>query len=112
MDGKRTVHGDDGLPDDVSGLDGWGPARVVVDPATVKLPTKRITINLDADVIAIFKADALRGGPPYQVAINQALRSYLHQREVDEERRHVDAVLAALEDSAVRAKISQIVKAS
>jgi uncharacterized protein (DUF4415 family) len=84
---------------------GWTPARHVVDPATAKLPTRRVTINLDEDIIAIFKAEALRGGPPYQVAINQALRGYLHDREVSEQHRTVQAVLEALDDEAVQLKL-------
>lgn len=90
---------------DVSRLAGWTRARRVVDPATVRLPTRRITINLDADIVAIFKADALKGGPPYQVAINQALRQLLIQRERDETGRSVEAVLSALDHPAVRKKI-------
>jgi uncharacterized protein (DUF4415 family) len=64
------------LPEDVSRLGGWRPARQVANVTKTKLPTRRITINLDADLVAVFKAEALGGGPPYQVAINQALRSY------------------------------------
>jgi hypothetical protein len=80
-------------------------ARHVVDPLRAKLPTRRVTINLDEDLVAIFKAEALRGGPPYQVAINQALRAYLHSREASEEDRAVQIVLTALDDEAVRDKL-------
>jgi hypothetical protein len=72
------------------------------------MPTRRITINIDEDVIAIFKAEALRGGPPYQVAINQALRSYLRDREQSADDRAADIVLRALEDEAVRARLREI----
>jgi hypothetical protein len=67
---------------------------------------RRITINLDADLIAIFKAEALQGGPPYQVAINQALRSYLRDRERSW-REHAAAalVLEALDDEKVQEKL-------
>ncbi|MGH9380056.1 MAG: BrnA antitoxin family protein [Thermoanaerobaculia bacterium] len=96
------------MPQDVSARRGWGPARHVVDAATGKLPTRRVTINLDEDIIAIFKAEALRGGPPYQVAINQALRAYLHDREVSAHDRAVQTVLTALDDEAVQRKLRSI----
>ena len=51
----RRGAGEGTLPD-VSALPGWRPARHVVDPVTVKLPTRRVTINLDEDLVAIFKA--------------------------------------------------------
>lgn len=107
---SRTVSNSstDEFPRDVSGQRGWRPARHHVDPSAVKLPTRRVTINLDEDVIAIFKAEALRGGPPYQVAINQALRAYLHDREVSERDRAVQAMLTALDDEAVRRKLREI----
>ena len=80
----------------------------MIDPLNVKLPTRRVTINLDQDLLAIFKAEALRGGPPYQVAINQALRAYLHGREASEQARAVRVVLTALDDAAVRRKLRSI----
>jgi uncharacterized protein (DUF4415 family) len=100
----------DEIPQDVSRQRGWGPARHVVDPMRVKLPTRRVTINLDEDIVAIFKAEALRGGPLYQVAINQALRAYLHDREIPEQERAVRDVLAALDDEAVRRKLRGIAR--
>lgn len=96
------------LPDDVSRLSGWRRARRVLDVAGVKLPTRRITINIDEDIIAIFKAEALRGGLPYQVAINQALRNYLRGREQSDQERAAELVLKALEDEAVLEKLRQI----
>jgi uncharacterized protein (DUF4415 family) len=106
----RTMRGATGeaMRQDVSALKGWGPARHVVDPVSTKLPTRRVTINLDEDLVAIFKAEALRGGPPYRVAINQALRAYLHHRERSERDRAVEVVLTALEDEAVRRKLRSI----
>jgi uncharacterized protein (DUF4415 family) len=98
----------DAMPQDVATREGWGPARHVVDPVSAKLPTRRVTINLDEDLLAIFKAQALRGGPPYQVAINQALRAYLHDRETSEQDRAVEVVMTALEDEAVRRKVRSI----
>jgi uncharacterized protein (DUF4415 family) len=98
----------DAMPQDVAMRKGWGPARHVVDPVSAKLPTRRVTINLDEDLLAIFKAQALRGGPPYQVAINQALRAYLHDRETSEQDRAVEVVMTALEDEAVRRKVRSI----
>ena len=95
----------DQTPHDVSTQKGWRSARHVVDPVSAKLPTRRVTINLDEDLLAIFKAEALRGGPPYQVAINQALRAYLHSRETSEQDRAVQVVLTALDDAAVRRKL-------
>jgi hypothetical protein len=83
-------------------------ARQVIDPLNAKLPSRRVTINLDEDLLAVFKAEALRGGPPYQVAINQALRAYLHGREVSEQARAVQVVLTALDDVAVRRKLRSI----
>jgi uncharacterized protein (DUF4415 family) len=96
------------MPRDVSEQRGWRPARHVVDPVSAKLPTRRVTINLDEDLVAIFKAEALRGGPPYQVAINQALRAYLHGRERSERDRAVEVVMTALESDAVRRKLRNI----
>lgn len=100
--------GRDELPEDVSRLDGWRPARQVADLTRIKLPTRRITINLDADVVAVFKAEALRGGPPYQVAINQALRSYLQERERSRREHAAAIVLEALDDEAVQEKLRAI----
>lgn len=78
---KRTTRSTEAeLPSDVSSLGGWKRARQVLDPTRAKVPTRRITINLDADIVAAFKAEAFRGGPPYQVAINQALRAHLRER--------------------------------
>jgi uncharacterized protein (DUF4415 family) len=96
------------LPDDVSRLRGWRRARPVVDLTRAKVPTRRITINLDEDVIAIFKADALRGGLPYQRAINQALRSHLRTREQSAKERAADLVLEALDDEAVILRLRSI----
>jgi uncharacterized protein (DUF4415 family) len=95
------------IPEDVSSLRGWRPARRSVEPGS-RPPTRRITINVDADILAIFKAEALRGGPPYQVAMNQALRTYLRQRERDAVAEAVRAVLAALDDESVQEKIREI----
>lgn len=96
------------MPQDVSEQKGWAPARHVVDPTRLKLPTRRVTINLDEDLLSIFKAEALRGGPPYQVAINQALRAYLHDREASEQQRTVEMLLVALDDAAVQRKVRSI----
>src|SRR5688572_23416770 len=98
---KRT---DTEMPGDVSGLRGWRRARHVAE-AGARLPTRRITINLDEDIVAIFKAEALLGGPPYQVAINQALRRYLRDRERSEREYGAQLVLAALEDPKVIDKV-------
>jgi len=96
------------LPADVSGLRGWRRARDIAHPGTTKLPTRRVTINLDQDIVAIFKAEALQGGPPYQVAINQALRSYLRGRQRSEREQAVDLVLKALEDATVVKRLRKI----
>ena len=108
MGRNRSNVGSDELPEDVSRLGGWRPARQVADVTKTKLPTRRITINLDADVIAVFKAEALRGGPPYQVAINQALRSYLRERERSRREHAAAIVLEALDDEAVQEKLRAI----
>ena len=82
------------MTDDVSRQQGWQQARQVADPTDTKLPTRRVTISLDQDIIAIFKAEAFRGGPRYQVAIsNEALRSYLRDREKSETQRAAETVL-------------------
>jgi uncharacterized protein (DUF4415 family) len=94
------------IPKDVSTLRGWRKARHSA-PAS-RPPTVRVTINLDADIVAIFKADALKGGAPYQVAINQALRSYLRDREMSQRERAAELVLEALRDSAVIERVRQI----
>ena len=46
-------------------------------PAVKHAGKTRITIMLDADVIAAFRARARETGRGYQTAINQALREYL-----------------------------------
>lgn len=102
---KKTISD---LPDDVSQLRGWRRARRSIDPAKAKLPATRITINLDADIIAIFKAEALRGGPPYQVAINQALREFLRERERSDVERAAEIVLKALDDEVVIERLRRI----
>ena len=43
----------------------------------------RITILLDGDVVAAFRARAKDTGRGYQTAINQALREYLSQDELE-----------------------------
>lgn len=103
----RSSVGDE-MPLDVSQSGGWKRARQVLDPAHTRIPTRRITINLDADVIAAFKAEALRGGPPYQVAINQALRAHLRERLDSEEERAARTVLKALADREVMRRIRRI----
>jgi uncharacterized protein (DUF4415 family) len=108
MSRSRSKATADALPDDVSHLRGWRPARQVADVTKTKLPTRRITINLDADLVAIFKAEALQGGPPYQVAINQALRGYLRERERSRQQHAAAIVLEALDDEAVRQKLRAI----
>jgi uncharacterized protein (DUF4415 family) len=96
------------LPADVSALRGWTRARNAANAARARPPTRRITINLDADIVAIFKAEALRGGAPYQVAINQALRTFLRARESSDQERAVELVLKALDDETVREKLRGI----
>jgi uncharacterized protein (DUF4415 family) len=97
--------GDGDLVDDVSQLDGWKRARRRVDPLAAKVPSRRITINIDEDIIAILKAEAFLGGPPYQVAINQALRQYLRSREQSERASAAETVLLALEEPEVRRRL-------
>ena len=98
----------DEMPVDVSDMAAWGRARRIVDVVNAKVPARRVTLNLDVDIIAAFKAEALQGGPPYQVAINQALRSYLRQRERTAQESSVEIVSKALDDPEVRRKIRQI----
>lgn len=105
---SRRQQSPEEMPSEVSGLGGWRPARRRVDVTAAGVPTRRVTIRLDEDVVAIFKAEALAGGLPYQVAINQALRDYLRNRERSERRRAAEIVLEALEDEAVREKLRLI----
>lgn len=100
----------DEMPAEVSARKGWSRTTNRADLATVRLPTTRITINLDSDLIAYFKAEALRGGSPYQVGINQALRLYLHESESRSTEGAARAVLAALDEPAVRRKILDMVQ--
>ena len=56
----------------------------------VKQPSKtRITIMLDRDVIAAFRARAKDTGGGYQTAINQALREHLVSDELESTLRRV-----------------------
>lgn len=107
-DRRRSDAQADDIPSDVSELEGWRAARHRVEVAKAKIPTRRVTINLDEDIIAVFKAEALAGGAPYQVAINQALRAYLRGRELSAREHAVRAVLTALDDEAVRKKLRSI----
>jgi uncharacterized protein (DUF4415 family) len=108
MSRSRSNVGPDEVSEDVSRLGGWRPARQVADVSRTRLPTRRITINLDADVVAVFKAEALRGGPPYQVGLNQALRSYLQGRERSRREQAASIVLEPLNDEAVQEKLRAI----
>jgi uncharacterized protein (DUF4415 family) len=106
---KKQIELDrDDVPADVSKLGGWTRARKTADATRVRLPTRRITINLDADIVAIFKAEAFRGGLPYQVAINQALRRFLAEREETLGERAAATVLAALEHPSVVKRIRAV----
>ena len=49
----------------------------------------RITILLDGDIIAAFRARAENTGRGYQTAINQALREYLANDELEKTLRRV-----------------------
>ncbi|MBN1611319.1 MAG: BrnA antitoxin family protein [Polyangiaceae bacterium] len=100
------------MPNDVSRRRGWQPARQVADPTSTKLPTQRVTISLDQDIIAVFKAEAFLGGPRYQVAINQALRSFLRDREKSEAQRAAETVLKALDEREVIRKLRRVIKDS
>lgn len=106
---KQTTASDE-LPADISMQPGWRRARHTADPTTTKLPTRRVTINLDADIVAMFKADAFRGGPPYQVAINQALRAYLRSQQMSESERAAETVLKALDQGEVIRKLRQLLR--
>ena len=58
--------------------------------AVLKHPGKtRITIMLDRDVLAAFRARAAGAGHGYQTAINQALREYLAGDELEDTLRRV-----------------------
>ena len=58
--------------------------------AALKQPGKtRITIMLDGDVLAAFRARAADTGRGYQTAINQALREYLAADELEATLRRV-----------------------
>lgn len=96
------------MPEDVSQQQGWQPARYRADPIKARVPKRRVTINLDEDIVAIFKAEAMRGGPPYQVAINEALRAYLRDRERSSREAAAETVLKALDDEEVVRRIRRI----
>ena len=58
--------------------------------AALKQPGKtRITIMLDGDVLAAFRARAADTGRGYQTAINQALREYLSADDLEHTLRRV-----------------------
>ena len=52
-------------------------------PAVKQPGKKRVTIMLDCDVIAAFRARAKDTGGGYQSAINQALREHLASDELE-----------------------------
>ena len=52
-------------------------------PAVEQPGKTRITIMLDADVVAAFRAHARNTGRGYQTAINRALREYLANYELE-----------------------------
>ena len=72
-----------GLPDDqidttdIAEVLDWSDARRGVFYRPVK---RQITLRLDADVVAWFKAHA-HGGRGYQTAINRALREHVQHHE-------------------------------
>ena len=73
----------------------------------VERPAKvRITINLDGDVVANFKAQARKPGAlPYQTQINQALRQAMEAEGVSAGAREVKSAL--LEDPAFLDELAQ-----
>lgn len=73
-----------------------------------RVPTRRVTLYLDQDIVAIFKAEARRGGLPYQVAITQALHRFRREREQDPQTQGVESVLRALGDDRVRGAIRKM----
>ena len=62
---------------DIPEVRDWSGAKRSLFYRPVK---KQLTLRLDADVIAWFKAHA-RGGRGYQTDINRALREYVQQRQ-------------------------------
>ena len=58
-------------------------------PAVAQTGKTRITIMLDADIIAAFRARASDTGRGYQTAINRALREYLANDELETTLRRV-----------------------
>ena len=74
-------------------------------PAVAQPGKTRITIMLDTDIVAAFRARASDTGRGYQTAINQALREYLANDELEttlrrvvrEELRHASSRSASVE---------------
>lgn len=58
-------------------------------PAVAQPGKTRITIMLDADIVAAFRARASGTGRGYQTAINRALREYLATDELETTLRRV-----------------------
>lgn len=58
-------------------------------PAVQQAGKTRITIMLDRDVVAAFRARAHDTGKGYQTAINQALRDYLASDDLEATLRRV-----------------------
>ena len=56
--------------------------------SAAKLPERhvryKVTMNLDGDLLAYFKAEGSKIGRPYQVLINQALREYVEGSNLEQ----------------------------
>jgi uncharacterized protein (DUF4415 family) len=65
----------------------------------------KVTMNLDGDVVAFFKARAKNEGQPYQSLINQILRDYVSGSRPERMAKDVAEVL--LQDSAFLDNLAQ-----
>jgi uncharacterized protein (DUF4415 family) len=89
------------------------PPNAVLRPArhrpaaNARMPRKKVTIALDADIFAWFESEARRGGLNHNDHINEALRKYitelvgdkpaspsLNKRQREEVRKLIDETLA------------------
>lgn len=54
----------------------WAGVRQRRGRPPASITKTRVTIRLDADVVAIYKADAAKQGKNYQTSINEVLRKH------------------------------------
>lgn len=93
-------------PQPVQDIPGAGTSAAEESEKHVKI---KVTINLDGDVVNHFKERAREEGLPYQLLINQTLRSYMLGERPERLAKEVSKLLE--DDPNFIAKLAQAVRA-